>query len=72
VNAWSHDKFFPYEHRLRQNRRDGECGLREEDSIRRQKFPRSRAKMKSAGGNKSARAEVMEMSCAVKPQDAAA
>jgi hypothetical protein len=72
MKMWSHDRFFPCDHRIGQSIRGGECGLREGDSIWREKFPLSRAKMKLAGGNKSARAEVMEMSCAVYPQDAAA
>jgi hypothetical protein len=50
----------------------GECGLRRGDSIRLQKFPLATAKMKLSGGNKSARAEVMELSFAVNPQDPAA
>jgi hypothetical protein len=72
MKMWSHDQFFPCDHRIGQSICGGECGLREEDSFRLEKFPLSRAKMKLSGGNKSARAEVMEMSCAVYPQDAAA
>ena len=72
MKMWSHDQFFPCDHRTRQSVHGGECGLRRGDSIRPEKFPLSRAKMKLASGNNSARAEVMEMSCAVYPQDAAA
>ena len=72
MKMWSHDQFFPCDHRIGQSIRGGECGLREGDSIWLEKFPLSRAKMKLSGGNKSARAEVMEVSCAVYPQDAAA
>jgi hypothetical protein len=72
MKMWSHDQFFPCDHRIGQNLHGGECGLRREDSIRCEKFPLSRAKMKLASGNNSARAEVLEMWCAVSPQDAAA
>jgi hypothetical protein len=72
MKMWSHDQFFPCDHRIGQSICGGECGLREGDSIWLEKFPLSRAKMKLSGGNKSARAEVMEVSCAVYPQDAAA
>ena len=72
MKMWSHDQFFPCDHRIGQSLRRGECGLRREDSIGRKKFPVARAKMKRAGGNNSARAEVMEVSCAVKPQGPAA
>jgi hypothetical protein len=72
MKMWSHDQFFLCDYRIGQSIRGGACGLRGEDSIRRQKFPLSRAKMKLTGGNNSARAEVMEVSCAVYPQDAAA
>jgi hypothetical protein len=72
MNTWSHDQFFLSDYRIGQSIRGGECGLRREDSIGREKFPVARAKMKLAGGNNSARAEVMEMSGAVNPQDPAA
>jgi hypothetical protein len=72
MNLGSHDQFFLSDYRIGQSIRGGACGLREGDSIKRQKFPVSRAKMKLAGGNNSARAEVMDMSCVVNPQDPAA
>jgi len=72
MDLWSHDRFFPCDHRMEQSLHGGACGLREGDSTDRQKFPLSRAKMKLAGGNNSAPAEVMEVSCAVYPQDPAA
>jgi hypothetical protein len=72
MNMWSHDLFFPCDHRIRQSLHGGENGLRREDSTRREKFPLSRAKMELASGNNLARSEVMEMSCAVIPQDVAA
>jgi hypothetical protein len=72
MKMWSHDLFFPCDHRMRQSICSGECGLRKGDSIGREKFPLSGAKMKLKDGNNSARAEVMEMSCAVYPQDQAA
>jgi hypothetical protein len=72
MKMWSHDPFFPCDQWMMQSIRGGEYGLHEGDSIRRKKFPLSRAKMKLAVGNNSARAEVMELSCAVYPQDAAA
>jgi hypothetical protein len=72
MKMWSHDQFFLCDHQIGQSLSGGDRGLREEDSIGRQKFPFSRAKMKLAGGNNSARAEVMDMSCAVNPQDPAA
>jgi hypothetical protein len=71
MNMWSHDQF-PCDRRIGQSIRNGEYGLRRGDSIRRQKFPTSRAKMKLAGGNNSARAEVLDMLGAVNPQDPAA
>ena len=72
MKMWSHDQFFLCDHQIGQSLSGGDCGLRQGDSIGRQKFPLSRAKMKLAGGNNSARAEVMEVSCAVYPQDRAA
>jgi hypothetical protein len=72
MNFWSHDQFFLSHYQIGQSIRGGACGLREEDSIGRQKFPFSRAKMKLAGGNNSARAEVMDRLGAVNPQDPAA
>jgi hypothetical protein len=72
MNLWSHDQFFPCDHRIGQSLRSGECGLRREDSVGRKKFPVAQAKMKLAGGNNSARAEVMTVSCAVNPQGPAA
>jgi hypothetical protein len=72
MKMWSHDQSFPSDHLIGQSLRCGECGLRRGDSIGRKKFPVDRAKMKLAGGNNSARAEVMDMSGAVKPQDPAA
>jgi hypothetical protein len=72
MNLWSHDQFFSCDHRIGQSLHSGECGLRRGDSIGRKKFPVARAKMKRAGGNNSARAEVMEVSYAVNPQGPAA
>jgi hypothetical protein len=71
-NMWSHDQFFLSDHWMGQSIRGGAWGLREGDSVRCRKFPLSRAKMKLEGGNKSARAEVLKMSFAANPQDAAA
>jgi hypothetical protein len=71
MKMWSHDRLFLCDYRIGQNIRGGECGLHEGDSIRREKFPLSGAKMKLKGGNNSARAEVMELSCAVYPEDPA-
>ena len=72
MNLGSHDQFFLSDYRIGQSIRSGECGLRRGDSIGREKFPVAKAKMKLAGGNNSARAEVMDMSGAVNPQDPAA
>jgi hypothetical protein len=72
MNLWSHDLFFSCDHRIEQSLHGGAHGLREGDSSGRRKFPLSKAKMKLAGGNNSAPAEVIEVSCAVNPQDPAA
>ena len=72
MKMWSHDYFFPSDRWMGQTLCRGACGLRERDSIRREKFPLSRTIMKVKGGNNSARAEVMKVSRAVYPQDQAA
>src|SRR5262245_15982544 len=72
INTWSHDYVFPSDRWMGQTLCHGECGLRGGDSIRREKFPPSGVKMKVKGGNNSARAGVMKVSCAGYPQDQAA
>lgn len=71
MKMWSHDYFFPSDRWMGQTLCGGEWGLRGGDFHQASEIPALGTKMKLKGGNNSVRAEVMEMSCAVNPQDQA-
>src|SRR5262245_24972347 len=72
MKMWSHDYFFPSDRWMGQTLCDGECGLRGGDFDQASEIPALGTKMKLQGGNNSTGSAVMEMSCAVNPQDQAA